>query len=292
MSERNLNMKRVRDTTLWLFLFVTIVTTLFFAVHRKANAAVAELKIEIVGLEEDENLITEKEVTEILQLAAGKVIDQSNIKDLDIRDMEEKLNKDNRIKQADLYFDSNDNLRVKVIQKKPIMRVIETTGKAYFLDYDGNQVPVAKGSAIRTAIATGIREEYDQEALFSEKPSKLKEVFMVMRYISKDNFLAALIEQIGVENNKEQDIVLIPKVGREKIIFGNADNIEAKFDNLKIFYKDGMPKLGWSRYKSLNLKYSEQVRGILANPATAENIRPVTRDSLTAELATNKKSIQ
>src|SRR5690554_3920861 len=110
MSERNLNMKRVRDTTLWLFLFVTIVTTLFFAVHRKANAAVAELKIEIVGLEEDENLITEKEVTEILQLAAGKVIDQSNIKDLDIRDMEEKLNKDNRIKQADLYFDSNDNL--------------------------------------------------------------------------------------------------------------------------------------------------------------------------------------
>lgn len=115
-----------------------------------------------------------------------------------------------------------------------------------------------------------------------------------MKYVAKDEFLAALIDQAFVEQDSIGDIVLIPKIGREKLIFGDASDIKDKFDNLKIFYRDGMQKLGWSRYKSLNLKYSHQVRGMLANPETAAKIVPVMRDTLTAEVikSNNKQSIQ
>ena len=294
MSTRKLNIKRVRDAAIWLALIAGIMALLFFSVIRKSNAEVKTLVVNIVGVNGDQKIISEQEVTRILQVAAGKSLTKSNIKTLNLRKLEAKLNKDKRIERADLYSDSKNRLNVRVIQKKPIMRVIEVSGYEYYLDENGKQVPVTRGSAVRVPVITGIRDTFSAKLLTSDKPSKLKNVFEIMKYVAKDEFLAALIDQAFVEQDSIGDIVLIPKIGREKLIFGDASDIKDKFDNLKIFYRDGMQKLGWSRYKSLNLKYSHQVRGMLANPETAAKIVPVMRDTLTAEVikSNNKQSIQ
>ena len=294
MSDRKLNMKRVRDAIVWLTLIAGISALLFFSILRKSNAEVKTLVVTIEGVTSDEQIISEKEVKQILQLAAGKSLTKTNIKTLNLRKLEAKLNKDKRIERADLYFDSKDRLNARIIQKKPIMRVVEE-GAEYYLDENGKQVPVTRGSAVRVPLVTGIRDTFSTGFLSAAKPTKLRQVFDIMKYVSKDEFLTALIEQAHVEHDSIGDIVLVPKLGREKLIFGDANDIEAKFDNLKIFYRDGMPKLGWSRYKTLNLKYSQQVRGMLANPEVATKIKPIMRDTLTAELVTTdnkKQSIQ
>ena len=284
MSDRKLNMKRVRDAMIWLTLIAGISALLFFSIMRKSNAEVKTLVVEIEKINDGEQLISEKEIKQILQLAAGKTITKANIKTLNLRKLEAKLNKDKRIQRADLYFDSKNRLHAHIIQKKPIMRVIEEEGGEYYLDENGKQVPVTRGSAVRVPLVTGIRDTFSLVNTKSDRPSKLKQVFDIMKYVAKDPFLTALIEQAHVEHDSIGDIVLIPKLGREKLIFGDASDIQAKFDNLKIFYRDGMPKLGWSRYKSLNLKYSHQVRGMLANPEHATKIKPILRDTLTAQL--------
>ncbi|MCZ2100038.1 MAG: hypothetical protein LC107_00700 [Chitinophagales bacterium] len=284
MSGRKIDKKKVRDTAIWGLLLVAIAAGLFFGVQRKRNAKVQTLKIEISGLNEGEQLINEKEVKQILQLAAGKSLTNVNIKLLDIRKLEAKLNLDKRIDKADLYFDSNDCLHVKVTQKQPIMRIMEISGTEYFLDKEGDRIPYIRGSIVRAPIVTGVRDTFFDKMLVSDRPSKLKEVFEVMKYVSEDPFLAALIEQAHIEAGSTSNIVLVPKVGREKIIFGDGSDIRTKFDNLKIFYKDGMPKLGWNRYKTLNLSYTKQVRGILADPSNAPKIKPMVQDTLTADL--------
>ena len=284
MSDRKLNMKRVRDAMIWLTLIAGISALLFFSIMRKSNAEVKTLVVEIEKINDGEQLISEKEIKQILQLAAGKTITKANIKTLNLRKLEAKLNKDKRIQRADLYFDSKNRLHAHIIQKKPIMRVIDEEGGEYYLDENGKQVPVTRGSAVRVPLVTGIRDTFSLVNTKSDRPSKLKQVFDIMKYVAKDPFLTALIEQAHVEHDSIGDIVLIPKLGREKLIFGDASDIQAKFDNLKIFYRDGMPKLGWSRYKSLNLKYSHQVRGMLANPEHAAKIKPILRDTLTAQL--------
>jgi cell division protein FtsQ len=284
MSDRKLNMKRVRDAMIWLTLIAGISALLFFSIMRKSNAEVKTLVVEIEKINDGEQLISEKEIKQILQLAAGKTITKANIKSLNLRKLEAKLNKDKRIQRADLYFDSKNRLHAHIIQKKPIMRVIDEEGGEYYLDENGKQVPVTRGSAVRVPLVTGIRDTFSLVNTKSDRPSKLKQVFDIMKYVAKDPFLTVLIEQAHVEHDSIGDIVLIPKLGREKLIFGDASDIQAKFDNLKIFYRDGMPKLGWSRYKSLNLKYSHQVRGMLANPEHAAKIKPILRDTLTAQL--------
>jgi hypothetical protein len=114
MSDRSLNMKRVRDAMIWLTLIAGISALLFFSIRRKSNAKVQLVVVHIVGANENEYLISEKEVNKILTLAAGKTLNKSNISTLNLRRLEAKLNKDKRIERADLYIDSKSRLNVRI----------------------------------------------------------------------------------------------------------------------------------------------------------------------------------
>jgi cell division protein FtsQ len=55
------------------------------------------------------------------------------------------------------------------------------------------------------------------------------------------------------------DIEMVPRVGNQKIILGSADSLQTKFRNLLVFYKKAIPKVGWDTYKTINLKYANQI---------------------------------
>jgi cell division protein FtsQ len=75
--------------------------------------------------------------------------------------------------------------------------------------------------------------------------------------ISKDSFLESFIDQIYV--NEKKELELVPKIGTHEIIFGTAENAAEKLENLKTFYQKVMNKLDWNTYKTINLKYTNQV---------------------------------
>jgi cell division protein FtsQ len=83
------------------------------------------------------------------------------------------------------------------------------------------------------------------------------DVYTLARFISGDSFWKAQIEQIYVNNQFE--IELIPRVGSHIIEIGTAENIEEKFENLKLLYLEGFNKIGWNQYERINLKYKNQV---------------------------------
>ena len=81
---------------------------------------------------------------------------------------------------------------------------------------------------------------------------------MVAKYVHQDEFLTALVEQIDVQKNGE--IILVPKVGRQKIAIGkinieDEDEMIRRFDLMKKMYKGGMKHVGWREYEMLTLKY-------------------------------------
>ena len=55
------------------------------------------------------------------------------------------------------------------------------------------------------------------------------------------------------------DIELIPRVGNHTIVFGDANQIESKFEKLIVFYNKGLSNTGWNEYSVINLKYEGQV---------------------------------
>jgi cell division protein FtsQ len=77
------------------------------------------------------------------------------------------------------------------------------------------------------------------------------------QFIKADTLWDNQIEQLYVDT--KGDIEMVPRVGDHKIILGDADSLQTKFRNLLIFYKKAMPKVGWGTYKTINLKYANQV---------------------------------
>ena len=80
---------------------------------------------------------------------------------------------------------------------------------------------------------------------------------MLATFVNKNKFWKSQILQIYVD--WAGSIQLVPRVGNHKIILGDCSDLEQKFNKLFAFYKDGLNKIGWNTYKTINLKYKNQV---------------------------------
>ena len=45
----------------------------------------------------------------------------------------------------------------------------------------------------------------------------------------------------------------------DMLTLGTLDEFEEKLANLKLFYEQAIPKVGWEKYSMINLKYKNQI---------------------------------
>ncbi len=170
-------------------------------------------------------------------------------KDINTHEIRKQLEKNRVIKNAVCYITPAGDLNIDIYQRKPILRVMGINGD-YYLDDNCEIMPVSANFTAHLPIASGyVNKEIINNGLFE-----------FAKYINKDNFWNIQIEQIYV--NAGGEVELIPRVGEHNIILGSFDNFEEKLDNLFDFYKKGLNKKGWNLYKSISLKYENQVIGI------------------------------
>ena len=67
----------------------------------------------------------------------------------------------------------------------------------------------------------------------------------------------AMVEQVDI--TAQRMFEMIPKIGNQLIVFGDASDVEAKLQKLKLFYKEIMIKAGWNNYSVINVQYKNQV---------------------------------
>ena len=151
-------------------------------------------------------------------------------------------------------------------QRKPILRVVNKKLLNYFIDNTGQIIPVTGQSSSFTLLANGnINEPFEIIAgknIFPSKkdtilrPNTIYDLYSMAKYIDNDDFWRSQIEQIYVDNHGEMQ--LVPRVGSQIIIFGHSDNLDYKFRKLKSIYR-AFNEIGWNQYKTINLKYKDQV---------------------------------
>jgi cell division protein FtsQ len=98
-----------------------------------------------------------------------------------------------------------------------------------------------------------------------------KEIFKTAAFIKKDSLWDAQIAQIYI--NKDHEIELVPRVGNNRILLGDADSLDTKFKNLLIFYKKVLPRVGWDAYKIINVKYANQVVGVRSGADKPDSLK-------------------
>ena len=55
------------------------------------------------------------------------------------------------------------------------------------------------------------------------------------------------------------EVELTPRSGRFTILFGRLDDIGGKFDKLLRFYRSGLSSIGWDEYRTIDVRYRNQV---------------------------------
>ena len=79
--------------------------------------------------------------------------------------------------------------------------------------------------------------------------------------IKNDFFWGAEIVQFVADVTATGDVALrlVPRSGNFIIEFGTLDNYKEKLSKLQRFYDKGLSYIGWSEYKTIDVRYDKQV---------------------------------
>ncbi len=220
------------------------------AIQEKMNSGIKELRIEIDYKDKTKRLITQEYIKIELQKELGYDIERVKIEDLDLYSIEAFLESNKFISEAEVYIDAHNVIVATIIQKNPIVRINQKL-QSFYLDEKGQYIPLSPVASVRVPVVTGKIDPFISTYKEDSK-NQYNDIFELAIKINDDSFLNALIEQIHIENNK--DFLLIPKIGKEKILLGEVYDIDKKMFALKQFYKEGLTRVGWGTYAYLDLK--------------------------------------
>ena len=184
------------------------------------------------------------------------------INEISIDDIEGFLNNNVYVEKADAYINIDKNLIVNIRERNPILRVYSKKNEGFYLDENGNMLPLSPKYTARVLVANGYINAGFNKAfpnIFDtiNKSSQLTDLFKITWLIRENTFLNAQISQLYVNSKLEYD--LIPELGDQVIQFGKADNTRKKLDKLELWYKNAFVKEDGDKYKFINLKYKDQV---------------------------------
>jgi cell division protein FtsQ len=240
----------------WIAGLFIVAALVISAVEYKRTSSIKDVVISIESLEDGSYMIKEEDVRILLQRSFGNELQGQSLALIDVDRLERVLEDDPFVLDADAFVDAKNIVHLNVRQRQPILRVIDKQGVSYYLDASGHRMPTSQHFTARVLVATGNINPFDPGFLQREK-DVVRHIFDLTGHLLSDPFFRALIEQIYVDEKKV--IHLIPKIGRQKIVFGPYQEVEDRLNRLKIFYNEGMPYSGWRKYKTIDVQYDGQV---------------------------------
>lgn len=272
---KRINWKLIFYCFAWLVCLAGVVVLMSFINLKKDTLKCREVKVLLPG---NNNFIERDEVDKIILSSSGPLIGR-NLVDINIHRLENTLKANPFIEYAKVYSDMDGIVHVDIRQRKPVMRIINMANVNFYIDENGLKIPMSENYTARVLVANGMINEDFGGKVDTIKSELVKDLLSTARFIRQDTLWNDQVEQLYVALNG--DIEVVPRVGDHKIILGNADCIEVKFRNLLAFYKEAVPKVGWDAYKTINLKYLNQIvceKNKLDSTVVAS--APVLRDTI------------
>ena len=252
----NRSVKHIAKRIMWIVLGFSLAALSIAAVELKKSMFITGIEVEVVLLEEGNNLVTPDDILAGIAQTFGHV-EEIPVEELDAQHMEEVLMENPFMKKVDVYADAHQKLHVRAEQREPMMRIMDPVGGDYYIDREGVRIPVSRHYTVRVPIANGNVPEMDEPRINEESGPVLKSLYAIARKIHGDRFLKPLVDQVYID--RQQQVILVPKLGVKEIIVGDSTQLEDKIERLKIFYKEAISGFAWEKYKQMDLRYAGQV---------------------------------
>jgi len=244
------NKSRIKAFVWVVFLAGLAGVTLTAARFQDRNL-VKEVKAEVVLLDKGNNLIQPEEFERLVAKKFGPMkgipIDM-----IDMRAVEDFLELNPYLRQADVYLGASGRLVLNLHQRVPLMRVVDNSGRHWYVDTDTVRMPVSTHFTARVPLVNG---NFPVTADVKQWP--MDDLFRITEMLQDDDFMGSLIDQIYVES--PQKIWLVPRLGPSRILLGTTEDLESKVERITKFYKKALPAQGWDAYSYIDTRFAGQI---------------------------------
>ena len=239
----------------WIGLSVSALTLLIAAMEARSSKPCKDVNISIIA-GANAMFVDKRDVRNVLDFIGGKLVGKS-MKEFDLSKMEDSLESNPWVSSAELYFDNNRVLHVKVEEREPIARVFTAKGNSFYIDTTLTRLPLSEKFTPRLPVFTGFPSEKTKwKGSDSILLNQMKDISL---FLAADSFWMAQIDQIDI--NPQKQFVMVPKVGEHTILFGDGEDAAKKFRKLYAFYDEVMSKTGWNQYSTVHVGFRGQVVG-------------------------------
>jgi cell division protein FtsQ len=260
------NWNRTGKVALKILIAIAFVVSVGFADSRQHRMLCDGLKISI----KDTLELSFVEPDDVRIIVHNKIGDPvgKKLSSINISMLEKIIDNNPFVSDAEVFSSIDGKLNIEVLQRRPVVRVVNFNQESFYIDDQGSFMPLSDKFTARVPVANGYIFDRESDQRVKARSSAnvtvpdtgrnvIGDIFEVAHFVNQNEFWTSQIEQIYVNGNG--DLELIPRVGMHTIIFGDAKDITGKFDRLYLFYTKGLSKTGWDKYKTINLKFKDQV---------------------------------
>lgn len=258
--------------SIWLVFLAGMGVVMSFVGAKKSAIVCTKVQVIMPG---NQYFIDKGEVSNIIGIESNALVGR-RLENINIQKLETRLRSNPFVESAKVYTDMDGVITVEITQRHPLMRIINNVNQDYYIDQHGLKIPLSDNFTAKVLVANGVIDEPFLGKVDTLKYQLTKDLFKTASYISKDSLWSAQIGELYV--NAQKEIELVPRVGNQRILLGTADSLETKLANLKAFYKQAIPLVGWDAYKVINIKYPNQVIGV-KNENMKKDTSTIKKDS-------------
>lgn len=259
-KEKKYKWKKWLSIGVWTMLGIATVVLLVSAIERKSHRLCKGIEVTIEGVSSI-YFVDENDTKAIIQKKYPS-IGTTTVERINLRELEELLRRNIWISGAELFFDNDDKLQVKIWEREPIARLITSSGHSFYIDSSRKFIPLSDKFSPRVPVFT----HFPTENLMTKADTLLTEgIKNISEFILKDEFWMAQVSQIDITPAGTFEI--IPTVGNHLIVFGDGSDYREKFNRLLVFYKQVLAKTGMNRYAVVNVSYDQQIVAVRKDKA-------------------------
>lgn len=244
----------------WMISLLLILIVLISFVWTRMNFAgkhriITRVVVEFPKSADSFQLLNNQTIIERVQEGIGNPIGRP-ASEISLTQLEEHLNSYPEVFKSTTYISFDGKLHVKIKEREPIAWLQNTNGESCYLDTSMLMIPIPKHQSKQIIFING---SVNQNISIGKKisPKWQAELKPLLMYLNEHKFWNHLFEQCYVD--KFGSVQLFPLIGTHSIVLSNYDNLDEKFENLRLFYEKGLKYTGWETYKTIDISYANQI---------------------------------
>ena len=197
---------------------------------------------------DDYRFVTEEDIKGYLDKHYGAYIGQ-RLDSIALHKVEAILDVQSAVLKTEAYTTDDGMLNIRLTQREPVIR-FQKGSYGFYSDVNGFIFPLQENYTTAPEGYKGAPESEKERAW-------LAGVIAMVDYMDKSRIWAENIVQMHVDD--DGDIVMIPREGKERFIFGSPADAKAKFDRMSDYYRYILPEKGEGYYSTVNVKFDKQI---------------------------------